>query len=235
MNLDQQLTAAPTEVNRPTAPYITTWGAERDLPYQLVARPGYGIAYADELLGDRDAHGVLWQRAAVRFGVGKPEFGKVHPLRQRRAMRKLLCQVCAGPADETEGGVLWLLRDYRDDWPRWPEGMACVEPPICAPCVAVSLRLCPALRRGAVAIRVRECLIAGVRGVLYRQGTRAPVAVKDSNFAYDDPDVRWVLASALIRELRGCVIVPFDELAGQATTMDCRTTNRHSPGFRRLA
>lgn len=103
----QQLAKAPQII----APYITSWSAEQDLPYRLVERPGLGIGYTDESFGDRDAHGVLWQRAAVRHGVGRPEFGKVHPLRQRRAMRQLLCQVCAGPADRNYDGVLWLLRD----------------------------------------------------------------------------------------------------------------------------
>jgi hypothetical protein len=194
------------------APYITTWNAEQDLPCKLVERPGFGIGYADETFGDRDAFGVLWQRAAVRHGVGKPEFGKVHPLRQRRAMRKLLCQVCAGPADRTEDGVLWLLRDHRNDWTGWPEGMACTEPPVCVPCVAISLRLCPALRRGAVAVRVLECEVAGVRGALYRKVTFGPVAARDVNLAYDDPDTRWVVASALIRELRSCTFMPLAEL-----------------------
>lgn len=215
----QPLTAQPAtdsgEGRRIIAPYITSWSAEQDLPYRLVARPGQGIGYADELLGDRDAKGVLWQRAAVRHEVGRPEFGKVHPLRQRRAMRQLLCQVCAGPADRNEDGVLWLLRDYRDDWPGWPEGMACTEPPICVPCVGLSLKLCPALRRGAVAVRVREFEVAGVRGALYRRGTSAPVAVEAANLAYDDPDVRWLVASALIRELRGCAFVPLAELTEQ--------------------
>jgi hypothetical protein len=164
-------------------------------------------------LTDRDARGVLWQRAAVRHEVGRPEFGKVHPLRQRRAMRQLLCQVCAGPANQNEDGVLWLLRNYRDDWPSWPEGMACTEPPICLRCVPLSLRLCPALRRGAVAVRVREFEVAGVRGALYRQGANAPVAVGAANLAYDAPDIRWLVASALIRELRGCTFVPLDEAA----------------------
>ena len=162
-----------------------------------------------------DARGVLWQRPAVRHGVGKPEFGKVHPLRQRRAMRQLLCHVCAEPADQNDDGVLWLLRDYRDDWPGWPEGMACTEPPVCVPCVAVSLRLCPALRRGAVAVRVREFEVAGVRGALYRKGMFGPVAVEDVNLAYNAPDTRWVVASALIRELRGCVLVLPAQLAEQ--------------------
>lgn len=199
-------------MNQIIAPYITTWNAEQDLPYRLVERPGYGVGYVDELLGDRDTHGVLWQRPAVRHGIGKPEFGKVHPLRQRRAMRQLLCQVCAGPADRTGDGVLWLLRDFRDDWPRWPEGMTCNEPPICVPCVAVSLKLCPALRRGAAAFRAREFAVVGVRGALYRANTFAPVAIREASLAYDDPNVRWLVASALIRELRECTLVPLEEL-----------------------
>jgi hypothetical protein len=33
-----------------------------------------------------------------------------------------------------------------------------------------------------------------------------------TNMSYDDPAVRWIRASALIRQLRGCTIVPVDEL-----------------------
>lgn len=204
------------------APYVTTWSAEQDLPSQVVEQPGCGVGYADELLGDRDARGVLWQRPAVRHGVGKPEFGRVHPLRQRRAMRKLLCQVCAGPADWNDEGVLWLLRDYQDDWSEWPEGMACTEPPVCVPCVAFSLRLCPALRRGAVAVRVRAFEVAGVRGALYRKGMSGPVAVQDVNLTYGDPDIRWVIASALIRELRGCTFVSLAELTERHDAVQSR-------------
>ncbi|MEU7476846.1 hypothetical protein AB0A63_12750 [Lentzea sp. NPDC042327] len=199
-------------MSRTTAPYITSWSAELEVPSKVVERPGFGVGYANETFGDRDARGVLWQRPGVRLGVGKPEFGKVHPLRQRRAMRKLLCQVCAEPADRNDDGVLWLLRDHEDDWPGWPDGMACTEPPVCVRCVAVSLRLCPALRRGAVAVRVRQFAVAGVHGALYRRGTFGPAAVEEVNLAYDDPDVRWVVASALIREFRDCTVVPFEEL-----------------------
>ncbi|GGU75155.1 hypothetical protein [Lentzea flava] len=201
-------------------PYVTAWSAEQNLPYELVERPGCGVGYADELLTDRDSRGVLWHRVAVRRQVGRPEFGRVHPLRQRRAMLRLLCQVCAGPADQTEDGVLWLLRDYQDDWPGWPEGMASVEPPVCVPCFAISLKLCPALRRGAVAVRVREFPIAGVRGAVYRNGVPAPVAVAAANVSYDDPVVRRVVATALVRELRGCTLVPVAELTGTRVSMN---------------
>lgn len=213
--LTAQLATEGGEGRRIIAPYITGWSEEQDLPHRLVERPGQGIGYADEHLGDRDAKGVLWQRTAVRRGVGRPEFGKVHPLRQRRAMRRLLCQVCAGPADRNEGGVLWLLRDHRNDWPGWPNGIASTEPPICIPCVATSLRLCPALRRGAVALRAREFEVVGVRGALYRRSTFGLVAVEATNLAYDDPDVHWIVSSALIRELRGCAFISLADLTGR--------------------
>ncbi|SMD22646.1 hypothetical protein SAMN05660733_06898 [Lentzea albidocapillata] len=203
MSTEAQL-AQPTRI---VAPYITQWGAEQDLTPRLVVRPGGGVGYASELPADRDDHDVLWQQVTARPGLGKPEFGKVHPWRQRRAMRELLCQVCAGPADRTRDGVLWLLRDYRGDWPSWPEGMGSVEPPICAPCVATSLRRCPALQRGAVAVRAREFPIAGVRGTLYRQGVLAPAVLGVANLPYDDPNVRWMVAAAQIRELRRCTFI----------------------------
>ena len=198
---------------RIVAPYVTATDVEQDLTCSLVVRPdGRGVGYANELPGDRDDQGVLWRKVAERQGKGTPEFGRVHPARQRRAMSEPLCQVCAGPADRTPDGVLWLLRDHREEWPRWPEGMASVEPPVCARCVAISLRRCPALQRGAVAFRVREFAIASVRGTLCRPGTFTPAPVAAVHRAYGDPDTRWMVAVALIRELRGCRFVPFDEL-----------------------
>ncbi|SDH24518.1 hypothetical protein SAMN05216553_118118 [Lentzea fradiae] len=198
---------------RIVAPYVTAKDSEQDLTCSLVLRPdGLGVGYANELPGDRDAQGVLWRKVVERRDEGKPEFSKVHPARQRRAMSELLCQVCAGPADQTADGVLWLMRDYRGDWPRWPEGMASVEPPICAQCVAISLRRCPALQRGAVAIRARTFAVAGVSGILHRPGTFAPVPVEAIQLSYGDPRTRWMVAVALIRELRGCSFVSFDQL-----------------------
>jgi hypothetical protein len=93
------------------------------LPTVLVESPEGGIAYQDETLADRDRNGVLWHRTPFIPGQGRPDFGRVHPLRQRRTMQRLLCQVCAGPANTTEDGVLWLLKDHRGDWPAWPDGM----------------------------------------------------------------------------------------------------------------
>ena len=102
-------------------PYIASWSGERCTRAPLIAK-GTGIAYERERPGDRDARGVLWMRYTRVPGVGTPQFTKVHPYRQRRAMRHLLCQVCGGPADRDA----WLVpgvfvsitgQDVRDDPP----------------------------------------------------------------------------------------------------------------------
>jgi hypothetical protein len=202
----------PTAHPRLIVPYVTSWSAEQDLPSQVIYRPGGGIAYADEIATDRDVHGVLWTRAFSRPHRGRPEFGKVHSLRQRRAMRRLLCQVCGGPADRAGDGVLWLLPDHRADWTAWPDGMANVEPPICLHCAGISLRLCPRLRRGAAVVRAREYPIVGVRGTLYERGPMAPVARKEAVLDYEDPAINWIRAVGLIRQLRRCTLFPPEEV-----------------------
>lgn len=196
-----------------TVPYITAWSDENDPPVDLVAHPSREIAYLDESLADRDGNGVLWLRTSFNPQQGKPNFGKIHPLRQRQTMRRLLCQVCASPADSSDDGVLWLLQDHREDWPTWPEGMGVTEPPVCLPCVRTSVRLCPALRRSAVAIRVRHCPMVGIHGTRYG-GSPVPTAIENITVKFDDPDIRWMQAANLVRELRDCTIVPLAESAG---------------------
>ena len=198
----------------PYTPYITAWSGEIDAPAtDVIQRPGRGIGYADETLYDRDRHGVLWLRSPVRQGVGEPQFARVHPLRQRRAMNRLLCNVCAKPADRSENGVLWLVRDFRDDWPGWPESMAVNEPPVCAPCARLASRMCPAMRKGAIAIRARRYPVVGVHGRFYRPtGTPWPEAVDDRNARYGGSVHRWIQASKLVRGLRDCTIVPLESL-----------------------
>ncbi|OLF06242.1 hypothetical protein BLA60_33245 [Actinophytocola xinjiangensis] len=192
----------------PHTPYITQWSGEREPEFTLIERPGRGIGYLNETLTDRDDQGVLWFRTPNRPAHGEPLFARVHPLRQRRAMRRLLCNVCANPADHTADGTLWLLRDFRDDWPGWPENVGAIEPPICVPCVRLSTRLCPALRRGAVAVRVRRAPIAGVRGALHSRGPSSePHPTDDITVTYDDPRARWVRAINLVRQLQECTLI----------------------------
>ncbi|OLF17386.1 hypothetical protein BU204_11830 [Actinophytocola xanthii] len=202
----------PAPDNRVIAPYITAWTTETEPPSTLVERPGVGIAYTDELLTDRDDKGVLWFRVPSHPRQGRPDFGRVHPMRQRRAMRRLLCQVCAAPADVNDDGVLWLLKDESDQWPSWPEKMAVTEPPVCVRCVDVATRLCPALRQGAVALRVRNYPIAGVRAVVYRNWGKTLMPVEDTVIRYDDPSIRWARAMNLVRQFHDCTVIPLEDL-----------------------
>jgi hypothetical protein len=82
--------------------------------------------------------------------------------------------------------------------------------------VHTSVRLCPALRKGAAVLRARDFSIAGVHGTLYKSGRVLPVKVKETIVALDDPGIRWVRAVHLLRELRGCTFVSTEELAAAA-------------------
>lgn len=188
---------------RTVVPYITAWSGEHTALPEVVATSS-GIAYADETLIDRDGEGVLWRRQPSRPRQGHPEFRKVHPVRQRRAMRRLLCQVCGGPADRNEHGVLWLLRDHHDNWPNWPEGMANTYPPVCLPCARASIRECPALRQGYVAVRARHCPIVGVYGVRYALAGSLATPSGGTIATYEEPAIDWTLATQLVRSLHDC-------------------------------
>jgi hypothetical protein len=199
-----------TDDRRRVVPYTTRWSAEDELRGAVIERRDrLGISFADETLGDRDRRGVLWERALSSPGEGRPQFGKVHSGRQRRAMRNLLCQVCAGPADHDERGTLWLLPDYpgyHTDWPGWPENLATPEPPICLRCAHIAVAACPALRKGSVALRVGRSTISGIRGTLYRPGPFVPKPVDVTLAAYDDPLIPWICAAHLVRELFACTV-----------------------------
>ncbi|OLR90393.1 hypothetical protein [Actinokineospora bangkokensis] len=185
----------------PQVPYITTWSGEESKRQRVVDRKaGPGIAFVDERPQDRDSRGLLWTRQKRAYGRGRPLFGQVHSPRQRHAMDKLLCQVCAHPADrDPDGGVLWMLRDHRNDWPDWPNGMAVTEPPICRNCVKVSAQRCPAMRKGHALIRAWAMPIAGVRGNLYRPTENGPVLI-GPQVVWFGADLRWVLGMHLVRE-----------------------------------
>jgi hypothetical protein len=170
-----------------------------------------GLGFADETVLDRDDRDVLWSRTLSCPGLGRPEFKRVHPFRQQRAMRRLLCQVCAQPADRDERGVLWLLlRDDREGWPDWPDGMANTYPPVCMSCARLSIQLCPALRKGYVAVRARRFPYRGVYGMRYAPGYPTPIPVADGVVTYENPAIRWTCAVQLVRSLHECTIVELD-------------------------
>lgn len=196
-------------------PYIGQWSGEELLPTRVVQRAGGGIGYADETSIDRDQWGVLWVRTATRIGVGKPLFSKLHPLRQRRAMSRLLCQVCAQPADRTEQGYLWLLPEQPSYEPDWPEDVPVTLPPLCLPCAQLSVRMCPALRPTYIAVRAHSW-VCGVSGVRFQPGYPSPRVVYDDDdegiFYHEDPAIGWILATQRARSLRDCTFVDLERL-----------------------
>ncbi|WP_030746653.1 hypothetical protein [Streptomyces sp. NRRL F-5135] len=207
-------TIAPS---RPAAevPYIAKWSAEQ-APRMRVVTKGRGIGYADERPYGRDTDGVLWTRAPSQPGKGRPEFGKVHALRQRRAMLELLCQVCGRPADRTADGVLWLVSEDLHAMAPPPLDLTTTHPPLCVPCALRSVRACPHLRSRYVALRARTFAPAGVQGALHRPGHPSPTAVKATGVAFGDPLIHWVRAGQLIMRLREFTVVDLAPEAARA-------------------
>lgn len=165
--------ALPLSYKGLPVPYIAAWSAER-LPKPPVVRATDGIAFADAVGANghaqgRDLAGVLWERWALRQGDGDALFDVVHSPRQKRAMRKLLCQVCGGPSDENAQGRLWLLEDYRGV-EGWPEREVTTHPPVCLACAPLAARRCPHLRDKVVAVRARQVSLDGVYGKVYAGG-----------------------------------------------------------------
>ena len=192
---------------RGPVPYVAMCSGEKVLAAPIVAT-AQGIAYADESSVDRDRDGLLWSRVTSRPGAGEPHYRQMHPLRQRRAMRRLLCQVCAGPADHNEDGTLWLIQDQRDCWPGWPEGAQNTHPPLCLRCARIAVKSCPWLKDGYVAVRARS-FISGASGGLYPTGEALTLQ-------FEDPRIRWLQADQLVRELVDCTFV--DEISCAART-----------------
>ena len=192
-------------------PYVTKWSGEQMLPTTVIERATSGIGYTDETATDRDADDILWTRMTGRPGNGRPQYRQMHPLRQRRAMRRLLCQVCAQPANHTDQGHLWLLPDGWRHAETWPEQVVNPYPPVCLDCARLSTQLCPALRRVHLAVRAHSTP-HGIIGVQFQAAHPYPaVRFADDDdgepVAYSDPALRWTQATQLTRSLHHCTPV----------------------------
>ncbi|MCC3771184.1 hypothetical protein [Streptomyces sp. UNOC14_S4] len=200
-----------------TAPYITAWSGETRRKVAIVPhRAGAGITFVGgENVQDRDERGVLWTNRGLAPGKGTPQFGYVHSQRQRRCMRRWLCQVCGGPADRTVDGTLWLLdtAGVEESFPQAVERT--VQPPVCRRCAIEAPPLCPALRRSHALVRVRDHAVAGVYGHFYElcRSTGQVTSDREEYVYYGDPAQRWVLAGQLFAHLSGISRVPEDEVA----------------------
>ena len=112
---------------------------------------------------------------------------------------------------------LWLLHDYRAIEPRgWPDFVTATHPPLCLPCAQASIRMCPHLRSGFVAVRavrVADPRLWGVYGTVHAPSA-APGEVRTVARAmvpYGAAGARWVLAAQMVRLLLGCTFTDLDE------------------------
>ena len=195
-----------------TVPFIASWSSELVNDPRVILQPLLGrIGYAGEVDSDRDALGLLWQRRPESPYVGSALFGKVHPGRQRRAMRELLCQVCGEPADRDDRGVLWLLEDGRSDYKGWPEDLLTTHPPMCLGCLRRARQECPHLWKGSVAVRVGRSDVCAVYGRRYTLGRLGPLPAEADVVSLESPAVHWTVAAQLVRGLNECTFVSLDE------------------------
>ncbi|WNI14700.1 hypothetical protein [Actinacidiphila sp. ITFR-21] len=183
-------------------PFIASWSAETAAQPEVTIRRGR-LAYVNERPWDRDSNGILWRRVPSMPGKGKPQYAKIHFLRQRQAMESLLCQVCGQPAknDASPDGVLWLLSEDPDDRSTWPADMVTGHPPVCLSCGWLSVRVCPHLRKQYAAVRVRRFSLSGVHGVLYRPSYPAPVPQDVGTLDFGDRRMPWLQAAQFMMRL----------------------------------
>jgi len=189
-------------------PYIAAWSDEKVQQPPIIAT-GEGVAYAGPTPG-RGSDGVLWQLWGLKPAAGEPLWKQVHGPRQRRAMRKFLCQVCGGPADRNERGWLWLLEDDRAEGAKWPNGHLTVHPPVCLPCAPLAARLCPHLRRrGAVPVRVGDVILDAVYGQRYYTGPPGLGMLEGEKdvFLMGNWRAKWVVGGQLAASLSKCTVL----------------------------
>jgi hypothetical protein len=179
-------------------PYARQWSGEKVSVGGALVVEARGLAYRDERAEDRDRHGVLWARLEGRPGEGRPDFGGMHPARQREVVLGMRCQVCGGEASRNSKGWLFLFPEGEHSGAdRLPEGMLTTKPPVCVPCARFALRHCPHLRGCAVA-RVRKPHVWGVYGQLLAPGVEG-----ECHLPYGHKALPWLLATQMLLELNG--------------------------------
>ncbi|MGW1157761.1 hypothetical protein ACWD48_05945 [Streptomyces sp. NPDC002519] len=189
-------------------PFIAAWSDERVQLPPVLGTQG-GIALQGHPC---DAAGVSWKPWLEQPGVGEPEYGVVHGPRQRLAMWRLLCQVCARPVvRDNKLGWPWLLEDHRGEQ-GWPEREVTTHPPVCPECQPVAAIQCTPNRGNFVAVRVGRVLADGVYGQMYAPARHpTPVGKKTVLFA-GDARLRWVLGGQVAATLLDVTIVDMPQL-----------------------
>lgn len=229
-----------------SVPYITLREGERDISDEaLVLRyspgslslgvpPAAALAYPDERAKDRDHEGILYARVtesldAAGWPVGKPDWARVHPARQRECMGEMLCHYCKGQPSRTETGILFLdvaVEEQRAK-PQWPEGSFTYQPPLCLPHAKKALDLCKHGHRhgGFTALRVLKPRWHGVLGTPYQDSAGRPKATRTRTdratdvIPFNHPHRRLVLGTQYALALHDVTVVDLDaELAAASLT-----------------
>ncbi|MER6976232.1 hypothetical protein [Streptomyces carpinensis] len=181
-------------------PYIAGYSREQIITPRLTHGPGPAVGFVDETPHDRDSFGVPWVRPSLlpKARRGEPRFKEVHPFRQRRAMLDQLCQVCARPAvSDLDAPRLYVMHGIGRPV---EEGELTASPPVCLPCAAIAVQVCPYLRRHHVAAWVRSTPAWGVIGHVHDPQTLRAFA-QDQQVEYGSPAAAWVVAARLVSML----------------------------------
>ncbi|MFJ4741179.1 hypothetical protein [Streptomyces sp. NPDC088775] len=154
----------------------------------------------DERPEDRTVEGVLLRRWAGE-PTGPQQWGAHRTRRQFEVMGASppRCAGCEGPAHRDERGALWILHTPGTRLTGSLAGPILVTtPPVCLTDAARAVQSCTAVHEGAVALRVTEAEVVGVRGTVY-----SPIAppVRNEIVRFDDPRAERVIADALVREI----------------------------------
>ncbi|MEJ8632426.1 hypothetical protein [Streptomyces sp. MS2.AVA.5] len=219
-------------------PYITHWTAE-SVPQpkliRLIGRGGEGIGYADEEPVTDRRHEALWHRSGLAQGRGRPDFARVNSLRQKRAMRLNLCQVCGEEATLADGRTLHLMGAAT----AITEGETTAAPPLHPVCALESIENCPFLKRSHSAALVEYSPLWGVAGVVHDPVTLAPLPnpgrrPEDLTHVHvADKAIRWTLANFTVISLHGVSAVSREDLVAMAK-QDAGTTATGGPAMRPL-
>ncbi|MCN9241884.1 hypothetical protein NGF19_13965 [Streptomyces sp. RY43-2] len=184
-------------------PYIAGYSREEVVTPQLIKAPFRGrLGFEDETDHDRDSFGVPWVRPTIlpKARRGSPRLKTIHPYRQRRCMLDLLCQICRRPTSpDYEGPYLFLAKSMGGPI---TEGETTGSPPVCVPCAAISVQLCPAIRGQFTAAWVQHAPFWGVVGNVYDPKTLQVRAVM-ANVRRESPLAAWTVASRMVVELQG--------------------------------
>ncbi|MEU8619963.1 hypothetical protein [Streptomyces sp. NPDC048623] len=125
-------------------------------------------------------------------------------------MDNLLCQVCAKPA-EREDGTLFIEWQHPEAPPLRLNRIRTCQPPLCPPCVRLSLQHCPHVRNEptAVVLCARSSVVSGVSGTVYSLDplfTKWIPSDRDVYSSYTKPRYPGMLAQRLYRKLRGVTV-----------------------------